>query len=294
MALALDDTIFDIFARVAAREGNKTAVDDGEHFLTYPEVHDQALRLACRIAVFVTPGTPVGLLLPNGTTFPVAVLAALAAGHPFVALDPSFPEARNAFIVKHAGIQAIVVDDTTRDQVKRLDPAMPQIDVSATGHAGAANLPSSSPDNIAVICYTSGSTGQPKGVVHTQRNLLHYVIQRLDMTDLGADDRVALPMGTTVMFATKDILSGLLSGATLFIVDLRRSGLQELVRVLRRGRITTLRTVPVVMRQLIKLCRDPKQKCSLVYGMYFFPPIDCFLPTSSYCAASCRRTAACP
>ena len=257
MALALDDTVFSNFAGVAAREGNKTAVDDGERYLTYAEVHDHALGLARRIAAVAAPGAPVGIILPNGATFPVAVLAVLAAGCPFVALDPSFPEARNTFIVKHAGMKAIVVDAITRGLAKRLDPAMPQIDLATTVHEGTAGLPPGSPDDVAVICYTSGSTGQPKGVVHTQRNLLHYVIQRLDMTHLGADDRVALPMGTTVMFATKDILSALLSGATLFIVDLRRSGLQELVRVLRRGRITTLRTVPVVMRQLTKLCRDP-------------------------------------
>jgi amino acid adenylation domain-containing protein len=263
MALDLNSTIFDIFADVAARQGYKTAVDDGEHYFTYAELHEDALGLARRIAAVVAPGAPVGIILPTGATFPVAVLAALAAGCPFVALDPSFPEARNTFIVKHAGMKAIVVDAITRGLAKRLDPAMPQIDLAASAHEGTAGLPPGSPDDVAVICYTSGSTGQPKGVVHTQRNLLHYVVQRLDMTHLGADDRVALPMGTTVMFATKDILSGLLSGATLFIVDLRRSGLQELVRVLRRGKITTLRTVPVVMRQLTKLCRDPDVFASL-------------------------------
>ena len=263
MAHTLDDTIFGIFAGVAAREGDKTAVDDGESYLTYAEVYDQALGLARRIAAIAAPGSPVGIILPNGATFPVAVLAALAASCPFVALDPSFPDARNAFIVKHAGMKAIFVDDTTRGQAKRLAPAIPQIDFAVMAHDGAAELPPASPDNVATIGYTSGSTGQPKGVVHTQRNLLHYVMQRLDMTHLGADDRVALPMATTVLFATKDLLSGLLSGATLFIVDVRRNGLQELVRVLRRGRITTLRTVPVVMRQLTKLCRDPAAFASL-------------------------------
>jgi fengycin family lipopeptide synthetase E len=253
MTLALEDTPFRIFADVAAREGNKTAIDDGERSFTYTEAHDQALQLARRIAAIAAPGAPVGIILPNGATFPVAVLAALAAGCPFVALDPSFPEVRNAFIVTHAGMKAIVVGDTTRGPAKRLDPALPRIDVTATAHAGTASLPPASPDNVAVICYTSGSTGQPKGVVHTQRNLLHHVMQRLDTTHLAADDRVVMLTGTTVLIAINDILSGLLSGATLFIVDVRRSGLQELARVLRRGRITTLRTLPVVMRQLTKL-----------------------------------------
>jgi fengycin family lipopeptide synthetase E len=264
VALA-DDTAFGIFADVAAREGNKTAVDDGERYFTYAEVHDQALRLACRIAAVAAPGAPVGIFLPNGATFPVAVLAALAAGCPIVALDPSFPEARNALIVKHAGMKAIVVDGTTRGPARQLDPTMPQLDFAATVHGGAASLPPGSPDNLAVISYTSGSTGQPKGVLHTHRNLLHDVQHRLDMTHLTADDRVALLAGTTEIFAIRDSLSGFLSGATLFVVDLRRSGLQELFRVLRHGRITTFRTLPVVMRQLTKLCRDRDVFASLLH-----------------------------
>src|SRR5215813_1371729 len=104
MALAPDDTAFGFFADVAARAGKKPAVDDGERYFTYAEVPDQALRLACRIAAIAVPGAPVGTILPNDATFPLAVLAVLATGCPIVALDPRFPEARNALIVKHAGM----------------------------------------------------------------------------------------------------------------------------------------------------------------------------------------------
>ena len=91
----------------------------------------------------------------------MAMLSALAASCPFVALDPSFPEARNRLILRHAGMRAIVVDATTRGPAKRLDPAMPQIDLTATAE-GTARLPPGSPDNVAMICYTSGGTASPR------------------------------------------------------------------------------------------------------------------------------------
>ena len=88
---------------------------------------------------------------------------------------------------------------------------MPKLDFAVTVNEGAASLPPSSPDNLAMICYTSGGAGQPKGVLHTHRNLLHDVQHRLEMTHLTADDRMALLAGTTEQFAIRDSLSGFLS-----------------------------------------------------------------------------------
>ena len=145
-------------------------------------------RLARHIAAVAAPGAPVGIFLPNGAKFPVAVLSALAAGCPIVAFDQSFPEARNALIVKHAGMKAIVADDTTRGPARLLDPTIPVLDFAATVDDGAASWPPGSPNNLAMICYTSGSTGQPKGVLHSHRNLLHDVKHRIKMTHLTADE----------------------------------------------------------------------------------------------------------
>lgn len=255
----LERPAFEIFAETAAASADKTAIDDGESFLTYRELRDQAVALAWRIAAVVERGTPVGIALPNGATYPVAMLAALAAGCPYVPLDLSFPEARNALIFEHSGMKAVISDATTREAVSRMAPTVPQLDFAeARGRGAAPPLPPTSPDDVAFVLYTSGSTGQPKGVYFDQRGLLHDAMRRTNCTHLSAEDRLALVFAPTVQAAQQDIFGALLNGATLFVVDVRRKGLQELVRVLQRGRITLLFCVPFIFRRLVDLCSDPK------------------------------------
>jgi amino acid adenylation domain-containing protein len=249
---------FALFAETAAAHPDKTAIDDGESFLTYREAHEQAVDLARHIAGAVPPGRPVGIALPNGSTYPVAMLAALAAGRAYVPLDLSFPETRNSRILKHAGVAAVIVDRQTREVVSRMGAELPQLDFDALARDGGngAPLPPTSPDDAAFIIYTSGSTGQPKGAYFNQRSLMHDAMRRINATHLAPDDRLALLFAPTVRPAQEDIYGTLFTGGTLFVVDLRRKGLQEFVRVLKRGRITLCFSVPYVFRRIIDLCED--------------------------------------
>jgi fengycin family lipopeptide synthetase E len=254
----LDRPVFDIFSEVVAAQPDKRAIVDEQGYLTFQEVYDTALRLARRFLDLTAPGEPIAIALPNGANYPVAMLAALAAGRPYLPLDLNFPEVRNAFILAHSGVKTVVVDHHTRDIVTKIVPELTQIELTNDALADAVALPSISPGESAYILYTSGSTGNPKGVFYDHRGLIHDAIRRIETTNLSCDDRLALVFTPTVSAAQQDIFGALLTGATLFPIDLRQNGVRELLRVVGRERVTLIFCIPLVMRRLLELCTDVK------------------------------------
>ena len=86
---ALDRPIIDHFERVSRRRPDWIAITDGETSLTYAQLWDGLGGLAEAIAAETRSGDLIGILLPACTMFPLAMLACLAAGRPFLALDAS-------------------------------------------------------------------------------------------------------------------------------------------------------------------------------------------------------------
>src|SRR5207248_6172872 len=87
----LDRPIIDHFERVARRHPNRIAVTDSDTSLSFAELWDGLSGLAGTIAAETMPGDLIGIVLPVCSMFPLAILACLAAGRPFVAVDLHYP-----------------------------------------------------------------------------------------------------------------------------------------------------------------------------------------------------------
>jgi fengycin family lipopeptide synthetase E len=259
----LDRSGFGIFAEAAAMYPGKSAINDGECVLTYSEAYERAIQLGKAIVSSAVLGEPVGIALPNGASYIVAMLACLAAGCPYVPLDLSFPAQRNILILRHAGMRAIIVDQSTTGEVASMDVTLRQIDIDAV--VSGVDLPAVSPRNIAFILYTSGSTGDPKGVYYDHRGLIYDAIRRTNCARISVEDRVALLFAPAVAAGQQDIFGALFNCATLHIVDVKRKGLQEVTAVFRSERITLCFSIPFLFRRLVSLCRDPEVFSSIRY-----------------------------
>lgn len=246
----IERPIFERFEYIVARHGNKIAVDDGVRRLTYREVMRACKHLASRIDAQVPPQAPVGVMLPNCALVPIAALACLAVGRPFVPLDLHYPTARNEKIMAESGMKALLVDHAGMEMAK-LGVDIPQIDITTAYDSGIENTNIADASDPAIITYTSGSTGRPKGVCVDQQSITFNVADFTNSCRLNVDDRIILLSSASLLISYWSIFGALLNGGTIFIADPRRIGINGVLRRFHEGRITICLIVPALLRSLI-------------------------------------------
>ena len=130
----------------------------------------------------------VGIFLDSSPEMIVAVLSVLKAGGAYVPIDPFFPGDRVSFIIRDS---AIVVLLTSAALKKRLPDCPARVFCMEDQEGKLSGYDDSNPGNAATVenqayvLYTSGSTGQPKGVVVEQRQLLNYLYGIMEQTGMG-------------------------------------------------------------------------------------------------------------
>ncbi|MDR6657734.1 acyl-CoA synthetase (AMP-forming)/AMP-acid ligase II/thioesterase domain-containing protein/acyl carrier protein [Tardiphaga robiniae] len=238
---------------VAKRFPNNVAISDDTRQITYSDFLIRVLTLAQAIAAVAPEGRAVGLLLRHSIWHPIAMLACMAAGRPLVPLNPRDPDQRLAHIVANAQI-SVLIGQGDSSSTKWIDEdGLRWIDITHANELfdDAPSLEPISVDAPALVLYTSGSTGQPKGVVNSQRSLLQRVQQYADACHIDATD-VFMPLsGPTTIAGTREMLTALLTGARLHMADVEALGLRGVLRQIRSEQITITYIVPALLRAVI-------------------------------------------
>ncbi|PZF89764.1 AMP-binding protein, partial [Micromonospora deserti] len=249
-----ESTIIHRFGAVATRRPDQPAILGETVRLSYAELagaaggHAAALTAAGR-----RPGDRVALLTGHGANTIAATLGTLAAGCAYVPLDPGFPEQRLRHMLGAADVTTVLHGAEHAELARRLTADRPDVRLCPVPAVPAAPLRPVpvAPDALAYVLFTSGSTGVPKAVGQTHRNLLHVVDNQIATLDIGPDDRLSLLASFSFDAAIPDLYPALLAGAAVVPVDLRRHGLAHAVEQLARHRVTVYHSTPTVYRFLL-------------------------------------------
>ena len=252
---AIEQSIPHRFEQQVDRNPEAIAVQTSGDRLTYAELDAWANRIAH--ALLEQSGerqAPVGILLEQGASAVAAILGVLKAGKFYVPLDPLFPEARLAQACAWVGSQVVATDSESsplaRSVVDRSENVV-IVDRLRDGGDQSRQGDLATPDDIAYVFFTSGSTGAPKGVFDSHRNVLHNVRRYTNALAISEDDRLTLLQSCGFSGSVSSLFGALLNGATIFPFDFARQGPVELGRLLQREQLTIYHSVPSIFRSFL-------------------------------------------
>ena len=243
------------FTRVAAARAGRHAVITARGARTYGELDRASARIArALLDLDGAAARSVCVFLDSDVEMAEAFLGVARAGKRYVPVDPRLPEARARAIVEDAEAAIVITDAAHRDLADRAaPPGVRLVDVGALDPAVSDAPPEIdiAPDAHLWIVYTSGSTGQPKGVLQTHRNLMRYLWAYANAFRLSPDDRVTSLFSLAVNGGLHDLLISLSTGGCFCPWSPVRDGAAGLWRFARAHGTTILSGVPTAFRQAV-------------------------------------------
>jgi len=229
------------FEKIVSKYPDRIAIKSRDQTLTYTELNRQANRLARSIIDQVgNKPQPIALFLENVAPLIAATLGVLKTGKFVVLLDPSFPDSRNAAILEASQAKVVISNRQNAPLLSgtaKRDYRLMEIESANSGISADDLRLSVAPNELAFLVYTSGSTGQPKGVMQDHRSRLHQFMWGTNTYHICDHDRSSLLTSGTSSAAVVSLWT-LLNGAMLLPFDVRREGVNRLASWLLRERIS--------------------------------------------------------
>jgi len=241
--------IHELVAGWAAEAPDASAVDCGGEVLSYRALDERARWLAAAlVAAGVRPDAVVGVLLPRSAELVVALLAIMKAGGAYLALEPDDPASRHERLLVDAGVRVLVTDDPASapcDAIVTVGTAAQGVDRPLPPEEVPAN-----PDRLAYVSYTSGSTGEPKGVGVPHRAISR-LVREANWMEVRPDDVFFEVAPVAFDASTWELWAPLVHGCRLVVFPSGTVELEEVARRVQDRGVTVLLLTTGLFHQMV-------------------------------------------
>lgn len=203
----------------AASRPSAPAVVSSAGTHTYRQLYNAAARLATRLTPFA-PGQDDAIAICLGASASVgAALAAMLTGRPYLLIDPGQPWARALYMLRDSAAKVVVTDEQHRHVVEGSGVPLITADSPGADDHGEEITFQPSASDLAYICYTSGSSGRPKGVMVTQHGLANLVAWYSGYYSITPADRMTQLASPSYDAWALEVWPCLANGAALYVAE---------------------------------------------------------------------------
>jgi amino acid adenylation domain-containing protein len=251
--------IHELFELQATQTPQTIAVVFEELILTYAQLNRRANQLAHHLrSLGIGPESLVGICVERSVEMMVGLLGILKAGGAYVPLDPTYPPSRLTWMLEDAQVQVLLTQAKLEHFTENLKSTLSPLttirldtDWPTLANKSEANLVNqTTAENLAYVMYTSGSTGQPKGVSVVHRGVVR-LVKNTNYANFTADEIFLQLAPISFDASTFEIWGALLNGAKLVVMSPPPPSLAELGDALRRSQVTTLWLTAGLFHQMV-------------------------------------------
>ncbi len=232
------------FHQQCDKQADKTALIEGERKLSYGQLHQRILQLSAVLQQNKSVQR-VAIALDRGIDAVIAIMATLHSGSCYLPLDIKNPAPRLSYIVEDADVQYVIGKGACPEwlqekplwlDMENIQPTAPDLQITIDA------------ESLAAILYTSGSTGNPKGVALSHRAMLHFASWAADSFNISQQDKIASLTPFHFDLSVFDLFSGLNRGASIHFIPSRLTlSPSRLTAWLAEQQISVWYTVPSIL-----------------------------------------------
>ncbi|MCP5105271.1 MAG: amino acid adenylation domain-containing protein, partial [bacterium] len=244
-----DSTIDELFQQQVEARPDEIAVVYEENCITYKDLDKKAGELAGFLRIKgVDTDVIVSIMADHSLEMFVGIISILKAGGAYLPINPQYPEQRKKFLLTDAGVKLLLtncncaglpVEEVIRLDIPHLSGAVSPVEkMHGAGH-------------LSYVMYTSGSTGNPKGIMVTHRNVVR-LVKNTNYIQLSADERLMQSGALEFDASTFEIWGALLNGFSLYPVS-RDTVLnpQKVKEIIHKNRVTTVWMTSPLFNQFV-------------------------------------------